>query len=53
MFEGLEAFLIVDSIFLLEGGGATNIFVMGGGAFSTEGRGEGVFIFVFEVEVDS
>ena len=53
MFKGLGAFLTVDSTFLLGGGGTTDIFVVGEGAFSTEGRGEGVFIFMFKVEVDS
>jgi len=53
MFEGLGAFLIVDSIFLLRGGGATNIFVVGGGASSTKDIGKGVFVFIFKVEVDS
>ena len=42
MFEGLEAFLTVDSTFLL-----------GGGTASVEGRGKGVFVFVFKVKVDS
>ena len=51
MFKGLGAFLTVDSTFLLEGGRATDIFVMGEEAASTEGREKGVFIF--KVEVDS
>jgi len=53
MFEGLGAFLTVDSTFLLEGGGATDVFVVGEGAASAKGREKGVFIFMSEVEVDS
>jgi len=53
MFKGLEAFLTVDSTFLLEGGKVTDIFVVGGGTASAEGRGKGVFVFMFEVKVDS
>jgi len=53
MFKGLGAFLTVESTFLLGGGGATDVFVVGRGAFSAEGREEGVFIFMFEVEVNS
>ena len=53
MFKGLRAFLTVDSTFLLGGGGATDIFIVGGEASFAKGRGEGIFIFVFEVRVDS
>ncbi len=53
MFEGLGAFLTVDSTFLLGGGRTTDIFVVGGGAASAEGKEKEVFVFVFEVEVDS
>ena len=53
MFEGLKAFLTVDSTFLLGGGEITDIFVVGGGTASVEGREKGVFVFVFKVEVDS
>ena len=64
MFKGLRAFLTVDSTFLLGGGGATDIFIVGGGgatdifivgggASSAKDRGEGIFIFVFKVRVDS
>jgi len=53
MFKGLGAFLTVDSTFLLGGGGATDIFVVRGEATFVENRGEGVFIFVFEVKVNS
>jgi len=53
MFKGLEAFLTVDSTFLLGGGGATDVFVVEEGAASVEDRGEGVFVFMSEVEVDS
>jgi len=53
MIKGLEAFLTVDSTLLLGEGGATNIFVVGGGVASTEDREIGVFVFVFEVKVDS
>ena len=53
MFEDLGSFLTVDSMFLLGGGGATDIFVVRGGAASAEGRGEGVVVVVvFEVEVE-
>jgi len=38
MIEGLEAFLIVDSTFLLGEGEATDAFIVGGGAASAEGR---------------
>ena len=53
MFEGLGAFLTVDLTFLLGGGRVTDIFVVGGGAASVEDRGKRVFVFVFEVKVDS
>jgi len=53
MFKGLGAFLIVDLTFLLGGGGATDVFVVGGRATSVEDREEGVFIFMSEIEVDS
>ena len=53
MFEGLEVFLTIDLTFLLGGGRATDIFVVGGGAASAEGREKEVFVFVFEVEVNS
>ena len=53
MFEGLESFLIVDSTFLLGGGGAAGIFVVGEGAASVEGRGDRVVVIVmFDVEVE-
>ena len=53
MFEGLESFLIVDSTFLLGGGGATDIFVVEGGAASVFCRGDGVVIIVvFDIEVE-
>jgi len=53
MFEGLEFFLMVDSTFLLGGGGAADIFVVEGEVASTEGRGDGVIIIiVFDVEVE-
>jgi len=52
MFEGLGSFLTVDSTFLLGGGEATDIFVVGGGAVSAEGREDRVVvIIVFEDEV--
>ena len=53
MFEGLGVFLTIDLTFLLGGGRATDIFVVGGGAASAEGREKEVFVFVFEVEVNS
>jgi len=53
MIEGLEAFLMVDSTFLLGEGEATDIFIVGGGAASAEGRGVGLSIFVLKVEVYS
>ena len=53
MFEGWKAFLTVDSIFLLEGGEATDIFMVGGEAISVEGGEVGVFISIFEVKVNS
>jgi len=52
MFEGLEFFMMVDSMFLLGGGGAADVLVMEGRAASVENRGAGMFVFVFEVEVD-
>ena len=53
MFEGLGSFLMVDSTFLLKGGGATDIFVMEGGAAFAEGRGDRVVIIaMFEDEVE-
>ena len=52
MFKSLEFFMMVDLMFLLEGGGATDMLVVKGGAASIEGRGAGMFVFVFEVEVD-
>ena len=53
MFKGLRVFLTVDLTFLLGGGGATDVFVVGEGAASAEGRREEVFIFVSEVKVNS
>ena len=38
MFKGLGVFLIVESIFLLGGEGATGIFVVGRGVTATKGR---------------
>jgi len=44
---------MVDSMFLLRGGGAADIFVVGGGAVSTEGRGDRVVVIImFEDEVE-
>ena len=37
---------MVDSTFLLGGGGVLGIFMVGGGATSTDGRGDGVFVIV-------
>jgi len=53
MFKGLEAFLTVDSTFLLGKGGATDIFIVGEEAIPIEGKGIGVFISIFEVKVNS
>ena len=53
MFESLEVFLTVDSTILLGEGGATDIFVVGREAIPLEGGGVEVFIFIFEVKVDS
>jgi len=53
MFKGLGAFLTVDSTFLLGGGGATDVFVVGGEVVPMEGREIEVFISIFEIEVDS
>jgi len=53
MFEGWKAFLTVDSIFLLGGGGATDIFVVGGEVIPIEGGGVGMFISIFKVKVNS
>jgi len=53
MIKDLEAFLIVDSTFLLGGGRITDAFVVGGGATSIKGRGVRVFVFVFEVKFNS
>ena len=53
MFEGLGSFLTVDLTFLLGRGRAAEIFVVGGGVVSAEGRGDGVVIIVmFYVEVE-
>jgi len=38
-FEGCRAFLTIDSTFLLEGRGATNMFAVGRGLTPLEGRG--------------
>jgi len=44
---------MVDSMFLLGGGGAADIFVVGEGAASAEGRGDRVVIIImFEDEVE-
>jgi len=53
MFKGLEAFLTVDSTFLLGEGGATDIFIVGEKAIPIEGKGIGIFISIFEVKVNS
>jgi len=53
MFKGLGAFLTVDSTFLLGGGGATDVFVVGGEVVPMEGGEIEVFISIFEIEVDS
>jgi len=53
MFKGLGAFLTVDSMFLLGGGGDTDIFVVEEGVASMKGRGVEVFISIFKVKVDS
>jgi len=53
MFKDLRSFLTVDSTFLLGGGGAADIFVVGGGTAFTEGRGDGVVVIImFEDEVE-
>ena len=44
--------MMVDLMFLLEGGEAADMLVVKGGSVSIEGRGAGMFVFVFEVEVD-
>jgi len=53
MIEGLEAFLMVNSTFLLGEGEATDAFVVEGGVASAEGRGVGLSVFVLKVEVHS
>jgi len=53
MFKGLGAFLTVDSTFLLGGGGATDVFVVGGEVVPMEGGEIEVFISIFKIEVDS
>ena len=45
-FKGLEFFLVVDLTFLLRGGRAPDIFAVGGGATSAEGRGDRVFVII-------
>jgi len=42
---------VVDSTFLLGGGGAPDIFVVEGGATSAEGRGDGIFVIVMFEDV--
>ena len=42
---------MVDSTFLLGGGGAPDIFAVGGGATSAEGRGDGIFVIVMFKDV--
>ena len=44
---------MVDSMFLLGGGGAADIFVVGEGAASAKGRGNGVVVIImFEDKVE-
>ena len=45
-FKGLGSFLVVDSTFLLGGGGAPDVFAVGGEATSVFCKGDRVFVIV-------